>query len=77
VNALLFLLNDARKAGAAGVVAFLTPLGVLLGATDQPITVRTVVASAVAGVIAYALTFTVPNRDTSGYRDDDAEAHQP
>ncbi len=45
------LTTAARKAWTGAAVSFLSPLGVLLAATDEPLSTRSVLASLVAGVI--------------------------
>ena len=55
------MISESRKAIAAFIVAFLTPVGTML-ASGQPLDWRVWAASVVAGLIAAFTTWIVPNR---------------
>lgn len=57
----LLLTSQARKAWVSGVAAFLGPIMVLITATDQPLDLRNIIGSVIAGLVALLATFEVPN----------------
>lgn len=59
---MIALLTTARKATVSAVVAFLSPPTALL-LSDQPITWRALLASALVGVIAGLTTYQAPNTE--------------
>lgn len=57
--------QSALKAWAGGGIALLTPLSILLLTTDQPLTVRTIIASIISGGIGFFAVYNVPWKPAS------------
>lgn len=60
------LTTAARKAWTGAAVSFLSPLAVLLTATDEPLTGRSVAAAVVTGVIGGLGVYGTTNKPASG-----------
>lgn len=53
--------SQARKAWVGALISGLAPLSVLLLATDEPLTLRSVLASVVSGIIGGLSVYNTPN----------------
>ena len=60
------LTTAARKAWTGAAVSALAPLGVLLAATDEPLTLRSVAASLLSGLIGGLGVYGTTNKPATG-----------